>query len=123
MPKASSDQTTRMGWARAHIRWRPAPGIVLKTRHAPLFLLFRKSRPMQVLLGDGRYRQRPIDCKRRIIVSHAIGKFWSVARGNQITDFDVIAEGLKAVGEASWNVELAAIRGRKLKFLPLAVGR
>jgi hypothetical protein len=84
---------------------------------------FGKSRPTQILFGNFRYWQRPFNAKRWIIVANAAGKSWFIGCRDQVAHFNVIAESLKAVCEASWNVKLVAVRRRELKLLPTTKGR
>jgi hypothetical protein len=84
---------------------------------------FGKSRPMQILFGNFRYRQRPFNFKRWIIVANAAGKSWFIGCRDQVAHFNVIAESLKAVCEAFWNVKLVAVRRGELNLLPTTKGR
>jgi len=56
-------------------------------------------------------------------VTNSVRRIWLIGVGNEIAHLDIVTEGLESVGKSLWNVELVSVVARKLKLLPMPIGR
>ena len=78
---------------------------------------------MQIFLRNFGHGQGPGNSKSWIVMPNTEGRLRFVGFGNEVIDFDIITEGLEAVGEPLRDVELMPVHARKLKFLAVPISR
>src|SRR4030095_3813175 len=81
-----------------------------------------EERPVEILLGDYRGDEGPLNVERRIIESQASDRAWSVEAGGQVVDLGVVLEGLVSVRSVLGHVQHSTIRRTQLRAAPLAIG-
>src|SRR4029450_9230868 len=79
-------------------------------------------RPVEILLGDYRSDEGPLNVERRIIESQASDRAWRVEAGGQVVDLGVVLEGLVTMRAVLGDGEQATIRRAQLRAAPLAIG-
>src|SRR5262249_31506137 len=83
----------------------------------------RERGPGPVPVGNDGNRKRPLHLKGRVVVSNPVRGLRHMRFGNQVTDFHIICESLKAMREPPGNVQLATVFRCKLEALPAAERR